>query len=592
MRLGHLVAGLAVLVLGATAASASAAPGGRDPSFNGTGLVDVWGMAQTFVTPVARAATVQPDGKIVIVGQQSDPMTGNYDFAIVRLNPNGSYDQSFGSGGMVRLSMGSVADQADAVQLLPDGSVIVAGQTAAGAGVLKLTAAGAPAGTFGTGGKVIVPGTSFLRLTISNGRPVLLALDSAGRGELVRLTPTGMLDASFGGTGIVPAQFHPGSGEDEAQTGLMAGPAGSVIVGGYDSPGSIGDHFALERFTDSGGRDSGFGTGGIVDINEGTPGPGSDLPINTISDLAAAPDGSILAWGNIFWQATTISGGQQRTGAVAHAGTGHLLVHFSASGGQISSTLVPDPSDIDSAARLAVAPDGSVFGLLSPSGSGIPGAVPNYASFVVRFSSPSAIDTTFGTNGLASANFGTNENPATGPADAPLNVAVQPNGQPIIVGIDGNKLPVKPRGEAMRLLIAAKPIITPGAGTATVGHLSVSGTTVSAGIACTSPTGSSCQAKLTLSAVETLKGSKVTAVQAAKHKPKTRKRTVVFATTTVKLSAGQSTTAHLSLSGAGKRLLASRHKLPVALTILQSGGRHSTQTVTFKAPAKRKRKHG
>jgi hypothetical protein len=116
-----------------------------------------------------------------------------------------------------------------------------------------------------------------------------------------------------------------------------------------------------------------------------------------------------------------------------------------------------------------------------------------------------------------------------------------------------------------------------------------SGTSAGASVSCTGAAGSSCTVTLTLSVTETLSGNKVIAVSASKHKPKKTKRTVVLGTTTVKLAAGKTKTVTVSLNGAGKRLLKSRHTLSVRLTASQKAGAKSTFTVKFSAK-KRKRK--
>jgi len=87
-------------------------------------------------------------------------------------------------------------------------------------------------------------------------------------------------------------------------------------------------------------------------------------------------------------------------------------------------------------------------------------------------------------------------------------------------------------------------------------------------------------------------GRKLVAVSAKKRKPKTSKRTVVLGAATVTLAAGQSEIVHVKLNAAGQRLLSSRHKLSVKLTITQrkSGATVviSSQTINFKTPSKKK----
>jgi uncharacterized delta-60 repeat protein len=606
-----LLAPLVVLLLAVAPQAAGAAGGARDPSFDGSGLVNVWGLSSGFVYPVARAAVVQPDGKIIVAGQIDNPATSQYEFAVVRLNPDGSYDGTFGDGGMVTFAIPGVGEQwAEAVQLLPDGSIIVAGQTVAGVGVLKLTPSGEPDASFGSGGALIAPGPAgFNRLAISEGDVVLLdGANAFASGSLVRLTATGALDTAFGGTGIVPVDF-PTSG---STSGLIAGPGGTVVVGGYDDPNEHGFNFALARYTASGVLDTAFGKGGIVEVNEGYTDAANQPSVNTIADLAAGPGGSIIAWGRIYWEGIRKIGELEGFGPVPHEGTGNLLVQFNASGTQISKVLVATEDHV--ASRVAVAPDGSVYGL-ETSISPIDGEEEDYSSGIVRFSTPSTIDSGFGVGGVVSANFGTNLNPATGSVDNPLDVTAQPNGQPIIVGIDAEPRPAIPRGEAMRLLVGEAPggatggatgsstgatIVsgsvastgsggssTPAPGTASVGHVSVSGTTASMPITCHDVSGASCTITAALSVVETLQGNKVVGISAATRSAKRRRATVVLGSATAVVSAGQTKTVRIALNGAGRRLLTTRHSLAAKITISSAGHAVTTSAVTFKIPPRR-----
>ena len=103
--------------------------GGRpDPSFgvNGSTLVD-FGIGPD----EAVAATVQPDGAIVVVGEAA---TGSQTFrptlpAVARLLPDGRLDATFGIGGRVRIETGVRANphHASAVRVLTDGRIAVAG---------------------------------------------------------------------------------------------------------------------------------------------------------------------------------------------------------------------------------------------------------------------------------------------------------------------------------------------------------------------------------------------------------------------------------------------------------------------------------
>ena len=75
---------------------------------------------------VANAVVVQPDRKIVVAG------TVGGDFALLRLNENGSLDGTFGLSGLMRTDMGG-DDSLNALIRLPNGGFVAAGfRTASG----------------------------------------------------------------------------------------------------------------------------------------------------------------------------------------------------------------------------------------------------------------------------------------------------------------------------------------------------------------------------------------------------------------------------------------------------------------------------
>lgn len=75
------------------------------------------------------AVTVQPDGKILVAGQNGIP--AYHSFYLTRFNSNGTFDTSFNSTGKVTTDVGGVNDQdyACALTLQADGKIVVAGAT-------------------------------------------------------------------------------------------------------------------------------------------------------------------------------------------------------------------------------------------------------------------------------------------------------------------------------------------------------------------------------------------------------------------------------------------------------------------------------
>jgi hypothetical protein len=96
-----------------------------------------------------------------------------------------------------------------------------------------------------------------------------------------------------------------------------------------------------------------------------------------------------------------------------------------------------------------------------------------------------------------------------------------------------------------------------------VGTLRVTGATVSVPLTCSAQAAGSCTIALRLTVVETLHGSRVVAVAAAR----VRHATVTVAASTVHLKPSQRLTVNLTLNATGRRLLAHLHQMQVKLVV-------------------------
>lgn len=78
----------------------------------------------------ANGVVLQPDGKFVVAGTASDSATRPVatDIALARYNSDGSLDSGFGAGGETAIPFpDSATEQGNALALLPDGKIVVAG---------------------------------------------------------------------------------------------------------------------------------------------------------------------------------------------------------------------------------------------------------------------------------------------------------------------------------------------------------------------------------------------------------------------------------------------------------------------------------
>ncbi|MEA2511149.1 MAG: hypothetical protein QOJ59_636, partial [Thermomicrobiales bacterium] len=127
--------------------------GGYDTGF-GTGG---WALANFGTNDMATAMALQRDGKLVVAGYTTEG--GKTDLAIERLGANGTLDDSFAGDGKAQLDLGG-DDFGQAVVIQPDGKILVAGYTVVGTStrlaVVRLQPNGLLDTTFGEGGKAVV----------------------------------------------------------------------------------------------------------------------------------------------------------------------------------------------------------------------------------------------------------------------------------------------------------------------------------------------------------------------------------------------------------------------------------------------------
>jgi uncharacterized delta-60 repeat protein len=155
--------------------------GSLDPGFGSSGIVTTQiGTAND----TAIALALQADGKIVAAGTTNS--SGQLDFALARYTATGDLDTTFGTGGMVVVSNPTDGEIVSALRLQPDGKIVAAGQRGAGssqdAALLRFDPNGNLDTTFGAGG--------LLFLDLAGSADCLYALAIAADGKLVGVGKT------------------------------------------------------------------------------------------------------------------------------------------------------------------------------------------------------------------------------------------------------------------------------------------------------------------------------------------------------------------------------------------------------------------
>jgi uncharacterized delta-60 repeat protein len=283
------IAGCAA-ALGLTPAAASAAAGDLDPSFAGDGEL-------TLADPgAASKVLVQEDGKILVVGSGNGQAN---DFVVVRLNPDGSRDATWGEDGKAIADFGGL-ERANAAALQSDGKLVVAGETystsaPSGTAVARFDSRGRldptfdPGGADGDGKKFLSP----LSGAVDDAVAVLVQPDAkivlAGRAYggddydlgVTRLTPTGAVDGTDWESGGFGASVNPYA--------AALTPDRKIVVAGTKHPDASPSEIALKRFDPDGKLDKGFGGTGRVTFasNEN----------EEVTEVLVQPDGKVVVEG-------------------------------------------------------------------------------------------------------------------------------------------------------------------------------------------------------------------------------------------------------------------------------------------------------
>lgn len=219
--------------------------GSRDNSYDADG---------SLTTPIGVNSDIawdlveQTDGKVVVVGQTLDDVSGNLDLAAVRYNSNGSLDTSFDLDGKTTLDINNGDDVPSKMALQADGKILITGTTQVGG-----------------------------------------AMDVF----VVRYNTDGTLDTSFGNGGKRITSVGP---LDDTPASLAVQPDGKIVIGGTANANPSNMGFVL-RYDSNGNLDNTFGVGGKALVD--TP------KRDAIKGLAIQADGRYVFAGNTFDSITT-----------------------------------------------------------------------------------------------------------------------------------------------------------------------------------------------------------------------------------------------------------------------------------------------
>ena len=393
---------LAVLAL-ALPATASAAAGDLDPSFDGDGkrTIDYGGDEDA-----AMDVAVQPDGRIVLAGRGNV----NADVAIQRLLPDGSGDPSFDLDGSLGIDFGG-RDGGRAVALQPDGKILVAGDSLTSSGldlaIARVNADGSADPTFDGDGKRtidygVVDGAMALALR-PDGRIVVAGYGNADSDFAIHsLLPDGSGDPSFDLEGSLGINM--GGADYGYATALQ--PDGKILVAGSTSKPGDSD-MAIVRVNPDGSLDSSFDGDGKRTIEFG----GLDHALA----LALQPDGRIVLVGQ--------GSANSDIGIVRLLPDGTGDPSFNLDGARWV-----DLGGAEQGLAVALQPDGKILA----AGFASDGVDSDFV--VLRVHPGGSLDTTFAGDGTRTIDYGVDA--------GAMGIALQPDGRIVVAGRAGHDLAV------------------------------------------------------------------------------------------------------------------------------------------------------
>ncbi len=203
---------------------------------------------------VAFSLKVQYDGKIIVCGWSY--IFGSWDFSLVRLNSDGSLDNSFASTGIVTTDYNHLYNTAHSVTVQSDGKYIAAGYTFkpgfpdSDIMLVRYNTDGSVDRTFGNDGILLIDHDSaddFAWVIKTDNYDKILVggivtLNGTKNLFVTRLNSDGSADISFGDRGILVYKIF---GYDEEVRDLLIQPDGKILLAGYYSDRKVKKGFVV-----------------------------------------------------------------------------------------------------------------------------------------------------------------------------------------------------------------------------------------------------------------------------------------------------------------------------------------------------------
>jgi uncharacterized delta-60 repeat protein len=304
---------------------------------------------------IINSLTLQNDGKIIACGSY---YSGDYlakkknQIALARYNVDGNLDVSFGNDGKVLTPLGiDMENEYNSVQVLDNGKIMVAA---------------------------------------TNG-----IMSSGYDFAIVQYNADGTLDTNFGTNGIVITDFNT---KDNEVRSLITLPNHKFIVGGeiYINSSNGYTDFAVARYNENGTLDTTFGNNGLSSVNIGTTFNSLYSSEDWITNVKLLPNGKIIAVGTTSNNYSNEKGGN--FGMIRLNENGSLDTNFG-----INGRVITDFGGDEGPTSLQILNDGKII----VNGIYYYNDDENEKVVIAKYNENGTLDTTYGSNGKIMTDFET-----------------------------------------------------------------------------------------------------------------------------------------------------------------------------------------
>lgn len=241
------------------------------------------------------SAVMQPDGKTIAVGGTETIVEGGIvtsHIVIARYSDNGNVDPSFGVNGIQTLLLDEVGAYALSVALQADGKILLTGTTDIDVFLARLQPDGSFDTTFGTNGYVILgSGTGYSILVQPDNKILVAGNDNSGNAFITRCLSDGILDTDFGNNGTSATSYV--SSYSNIIFDLIYTTDNKIIATGQSCNTEQCD-IIIGKYNNDGTFDTSFDTDGKIILNFEAEGYAS----NASSTIELLPDNKFIVIGS------------------------------------------------------------------------------------------------------------------------------------------------------------------------------------------------------------------------------------------------------------------------------------------------------